>query len=428
MQRDGGLRQGAAGQRKAEYRQSTQQRANRVSHFNPPWGRESDLSAPCREWSAAALWSGGRTNCFASSGNCQRESLAALHHSPGAPKDAVDARVRCEAAARGVSASGMPAGAVSALTGAFTSCVTCLPSLSDERQRHRDGLAFLERLLQVHQHHVVAARLQVDRLAGGQRELRRPRASSSRRRPSPFRGSRRCRRPATTPTRARRRIALLRLMNAPVAFWPGTVPRTHASETVTCASEGAAINARTSPRNESLDDMAIPSCGCADATLLVARDAVGARPWTAARRSVRVSARAADRAGTRPHGRPPQAARSRRRAAGAASGDSERRDERRTRRRGGAARATAAHVARRGTPALRRRGGRFRALAGRAEIAAAPVRAERAGVDVRRQHDAREHREQGQPGGEAALHRAHSTRGGAGRRRVVQGRAAACMG
>ncbi len=75
----------------------------------------------------AALWSGGQTNCSASASRCQRGRRCATHHRravagpPGAWPPGGAAKRQC---------FGMAGGVVSALTGAFTSCVDFLPSLS----------------------------------------------------------------------------------------------------------------------------------------------------------------------------------------------------------------------------------------------------------------------------------------------------------
>ena len=144
--------------------------------------------------------------------------------------------------------AGALAPAFSARTGAFTSTVSRLPSFAFDDQRHRHGLAFLQRLLQVHQHHVVAAGLQLHRLAGRQIQRRRRRASSSRCRPSPSRGSRPRRPPATRPTTSLPPWAEVICMKAPVAFCWATVPRTQGSVTVTCAAAGSAKVAAASAR------------------------------------------------------------------------------------------------------------------------------------------------------------------------------------
>ena len=44
------------------------------------------------------------------------------------------------------------------------------PGLVLERERERHGVAFLQRLREIHQHHVIAAGLQLDRLSGRQRQ------------------------------------------------------------------------------------------------------------------------------------------------------------------------------------------------------------------------------------------------------------------
>jgi len=64
----------------------------------------------------------------------------------------------------------LDAGAVTARTGAFTSTDHGVPSLSLSASVI-DGIAFLERRDEPHQHHVIATGLELDRLAGRQREL-----------------------------------------------------------------------------------------------------------------------------------------------------------------------------------------------------------------------------------------------------------------